>query len=69
MIPEITGLELLNDAQKEYVLTVSKGMKNFGWNKVSIGWYSDGSRSMIVEDINGTIYPGQDIPQNPVYYK
>ncbi len=54
-MPPIFNIELLTAAQKEYVLTTSSGMSKYGWTRVDIGWYSDGSRSMIVTEESGRI--------------
>lgn len=61
-MPEIINTNLLTDFQMKYVMYISKGMDRFGWKKVTIGWYSNGDKCMIVEDFNGTIYPSEIIP-------
>lgn len=64
MNPTIKNIEILTDNQRKYVLMHSKGMAALGWKQVSISWYSNGDRAMIVEDINGTIYPSTPIPSD-----
>lgn len=64
MNPTIKNIECLSELQQRYVIAHSKGMAKYGWETVTIGWYSDNSRSMIVEDFNGTIYPATDIPSD-----
>jgi hypothetical protein len=59
--PVIKNLRLLSNAQSEFVIKKCKGMALFGWKEVSIAWYSDGSRNMIIEDFNGCIY-SENIP-------
>lgn len=61
--PQINNIGLLNESQKNYVLAHCKGMASYGWKIVNISWYSNGDKCMIVEDINGTVYPSEIIPE------
>lgn len=55
---EIRGLEILTDSQQLSVIKLVKSMGEF-WSKVSIAWYSDGSKQLIIEDCTGLICPAE----------
>jgi hypothetical protein len=54
-MPPISNISVLTQPQQQYVIAHSKGMQNYGWLSVTIGWYSDGSKNMIVTMANGSI--------------